>query len=46
MDDWPHPFVYVELPRPQLAPGVHWLESLVYPRLLNGTGVYLKPAFI
>ena len=49
VNDWPHPFamlMYVELPRPQLAPGVYWLESLVYPRLLNGTGVYSEPASI
>ena len=55
VNDWPHPFtmlIHVELPRPQLAPslysrpGVYWLESLVYRRLLNRTGVYSEPASI
>ena len=27
-------------------PSVYWLKSLVYPRHLNGTGVYLEPASI
>ena len=25
-------------------PGIYWLESLVYSRLLNGTGIYSEPA--
>ena len=43
---------YVELQCTQLVPGVYsrpgvyWLESLVYPWLLNGTGVYSEPASI
>ena len=44
--------INVSQPRPQLVPGIysrpgiHLLQSLAYPRRINGTGVHLKEAFI
>ena len=52
MDNWPLPFIMfsIRLTATPTAvysrPSVYWLESLAYPWLLNGTGIYSEPASI